>query len=49
MELKEMINIYNEYLEKINNICKKFMDNIPSETFLVIDATTGQNGIIQVK
>ena len=46
--LQNKVNLMKE-LEKINNICKKFMDNIPSETFLVIDATTGQNGIIQAK
>ena len=36
-------------LEKINNVGSKLIPNCPHETFLVIDATTGQNGINQAK
>ena len=36
-------------LEKINNVGEKIIPNSPHETFLVIDATTGQNGISQAK
>ena len=36
-------------LEKINRVIKKIIPNAPHETLLVIDATTGQNGISQAK
>ena len=34
-------------LEKINRVIGKLIPNAPHETLLVIDATTGQNGIMQ--
>jgi len=34
-------------LEKIKRSCRKFMPDSPHETLLVLDATTGQNGIEQ--
>jgi fused signal recognition particle receptor len=36
-------------LEKINKVIGKLIPNAPQETLLVIDATTGQNGISQAK
>ena len=33
----------------MNNVIKKLIPNAPHETLLVIDATTGQNGIMQAK
>ena len=36
-------------LEKINKVIAGLVPNAPHETFLVIDATTGQNGISQAK
>ena len=36
-------------LRKIKKIIKKFDTEEPSETFLIIDATTGQNAIQQAK
>ena len=36
-------------LEKINKVIKKVIPDAPHETLLVIDATTGQNGISQAK
>ena len=36
-------------LEKINRVIGKLIDGAPSETLLVIDATTGQNGVSQAK
>ena len=46
--LQNKVNLMKE-LEKINNVGEKIIPNSPHETFLVIDATTGQNGIIQAK
>lgn len=46
--LQNKINLMNE-LKKINNVIKKFDENQPCESLLVIDATTGQNGINQSK
>ena len=46
--LQNKINLMKE-LEKINNVAQKIIPNAPHETFLVIDATTGQNGIGQAK
>ena len=36
-------------LEKINRVVKKIIPEAPHETLLVIDASTGQNGISQAK
>ena len=36
-------------LDKINKVIGKLVPNAPHETLLVIDATTGQNGISQAK
>ncbi len=42
-------NYLMEELAKINRVIKKIMPEAPHETLLVIDATTGQNGISQAK
>lgn len=44
--LQNKVNLMNE-LEKINKVISKIIPNAPHETLLVIDATTGQNGISQ--
>ena len=36
-------------LAKIKRVMGKEIENAPQETFLIIDATTGQNGVIQAK
>lgn len=36
-------------LEKINRVIQSVLENEPTETLLVLDATTGQNGISQAK
>ncbi len=36
-------------LGKIKRVLSKEIENAPHETFLIIDATTGQNGVIQAK
>ncbi len=36
-------------LEKINRVIASIIENEPTETLLVLDATTGQNGISQAK
>lgn len=46
--LQNKINLMNE-LEKINKVIGNIIPNAPHETLLVIDATTGQNGISQAK
>ncbi len=46
--LQNKVNLMNE-LAKMNNVIKKLIPNAPHETLLVIDATTGQNGIMQAK
>jgi len=46
--LQNKVNLMKE-LEKINNVGVKIIPGAPHETFLVIDATTGQNGISQAK
>lgn len=46
--LHNKVNLMNE-LEKINRVIKKFIPSAPHETLLVIDATTGQNGILQAE
>ena len=43
-----MLVIYSA-LNTINNVIGKLVPGAPHETFLVIDATTGQNGISQAK
>ncbi len=44
--LQNKVNLMNE-LEKINKVIGKFISGAPHETLLIIDATTGQNGISQ--
>ncbi len=44
--LQNKVNLMNE-LDKINRVIAKFIPEAPHETLLVIDATTGQNGISQ--
>ena len=46
--LQNKINLMKE-LEKINRVIASFIKDAPHETLLVIDATTGQNGIKQAK
>ena len=46
--LQNKINLMKE-LEKVNKVIGKLIPNTPHETLLVIDATTGQNGISQAK
>lgn len=46
--LQNKVNLMNE-LAKINKVIKKILPQAPNETLLVIDATTGQNGISQAK
>jgi len=36
-------------LEKISRVMKKIRPNAPNEVFLILDATTGQNAIMQAK
>ena len=36
-------------LEKIRRVIGKIVPNGPQETFLILDATTGQNGVVQAK
>ena len=36
-------------LAKIKRVIGKEIDDAPQETFLIIDATTGQNGVVQAK
>lgn len=36
-------------LSKIRRVIQKELPEAPHETFLIIDATTGQNGVIQAK
>ena len=44
-----MLEKEKKELEKINKVIGKLIDSAPHETLLVIDATTGQNGISQAK
>lgn len=44
--LQNKVNLMNE-LEKMNRIIKRVVPQGPQETLLVIDATTGQNGVSQ--
>ena len=46
--LQNKDNLMRE-LDKINKVIGKIIPNAPHETLLVIDATTGQNGISQAK
>lgn len=46
--LQNKVNLMKE-LEKINRVITNFIPEAPHETLLVIDATTGQNGISQAK
>ena len=46
--LQNKVNLMNE-LEKINKVIGKHIKNAPHETLLIIDATTGQNGISQAQ
>jgi fused signal recognition particle receptor len=46
--LQNKVNLMKE-LEKINNVIDRQIPGAPHETLLVIDATTGQNGISQAK
>ena len=36
-------------LSKIKRVINKEINGAPQETFLIIDATTGQNGVVQAK
>ena len=36
-------------LEKMNKVIERIIPDAPHETLLVIDATTGQNGIVQAE
>ena len=46
--LQNKDNLMRE-LEKVNRVIQKLIPDAPHETLLVIDATTGQNGISQAK
>ena len=46
--LQNKVNLMKE-LEKMNKVIGSIIPNEPSETLLIIDATTGQNGISQAK
>ncbi len=46
--LQNKINLMKE-LEKMNKVIGSLIEGAPQETLLVIDATTGQNGISQAK
>ena len=46
--LQNKVNLMNE-LEKINKVIGNLVPGAPHETLLVMDATTGQNGISQAK
>lgn len=46
--LQNKVNLMNE-LEKVHRIIKREIPEAPHETFLVLDATTGQNAISQAK
>ena len=46
--LQNKVNLMIE-LEKVNRVIGKLIPNAPQETLLVIDATTGQNGISQAR
>ena len=46
--LQNKVNLMNE-LEKMNRVIGNLIEGAPHETLLVLDATTGQNGISQAK
>ncbi len=46
--LQNKINLMNE-LSKISRVISKEVPDSPHEVFLIIDATTGQNGVVQAK
>lgn len=46
--LQNKANLMAE-LSKIRRVLAKEIPNAPQETFLIIDATTGQNGVLQAK
>ena len=46
--LQNKVNLMKE-LEKMNRVIERIVPGAPHETLLVIDATTGQNGILQAK
>ncbi len=46
--LQNKVNLMKE-LEKVNRTIGKLIEGAPHETLLVVDATTGQNGISQAK
>ena len=46
--LQNKVNLMKE-LEKMNKVIGKIIPEAPHETLLVVDATTGQNGISQAK
>ncbi len=46
--LQNKVNLMNE-LDKMNKVIGKMIPGAPHETLLVMDATTGQNGISQAK
>ncbi|AWX69567.1 signal recognition particle-docking protein FtsY [[Mycoplasma] anseris] len=46
--LQNKVNLMNE-LAKINKVLSAKIPNAPHESLLVLDATTGQNGVIQAK
>lgn len=46
--LQNKVNLMKE-LEKINKVIGKVIPGAPHETLLVVDAATGQNGIMQAK
>lgn len=46
--LQNKVNLMNE-LDKINKVIGRHVPNAPHETLLIIDATTGQNGISQAE
>ena len=46
--LQNKVNLMNE-LSKISRVIAKEIPDAPHEAFLVIDGTTGQNGVVQAK
>lgn len=46
--LQNKVNLMNE-LAKISRVISKEIPDSPHEVFLIIDATTGQNGVVQAK
>lgn len=46
--LQNKVNLMKE-LEKMNKVIERIVPGAPHETLLVIDASTGQNGIMQAK